>query len=342
MNSVILPMYEPKLNTYNVYATLFSIIAKDESYLPWYYSNFIALGINTCDDTLYFTDHFTFFEYGEGLTSCPWLEVYKPSHKTIYYDYKFDIQKVLTSYLDQNKYIWLHLDQFYIPLSVHYQKMHKEHSLLVYGYDDATNVFYIADSLDNGKFTKTTLSYQQLKKAWESEICEHFRRLFRVISRKPGEYTLNTEHLKIQIEDYLSSKSVNKGIYWDQIPVDGPHSYVQNKKFWIFGIEVYKYILNLNKQLKESSGHKSLDLRIPHLLWQHKKCMLERIHYLNLANTDIYNDYKKIVDESLLILNLSMKYNMTTSESILERIDTKINKVVFSEKITLRKLLELL
>nr|WP_154960795.1 hypothetical protein [Paenibacillus xylanexedens] len=339
MNSVILPMYEPKLKTYNVYAALFSVIAKDESYLPWYYSNFISIGINTCDDTLYFTDHFSFFEYGEGLTSCPWLEVYKPPHKTIYYHYSHDIQKVLTSYLDNNKYIWIHLDQFYIPLSEHYKKVHKEHSVLVYGYDDTTNIFYIADSLDNGKFTKTKLSYQELKSAWESDICEHFRRLFRVISRKSGEYTLNTEHLKNQIEDYLSSKSINSGIYWDQIPVDGPHSYVQNRKFWIFGQEVYNYILNL---FQESSGDQSLDLRIPYLLLEHKKCMLERIQYLNLENHNIYSEYKEIVNHSLTFLNLSIKYNILTSESTLNRIEARIKEIVSSEKIILRKLLELL
>lgn len=311
MKSVILPMYEPKLNTYNVYAALFSIIAKDESYLPWFYSNFISIGINTCDDTLYFTDHFTFFEYGEGLTSCPWLEVYKPPHKTIYNQYSYNIMEVLTSYLDHNKYIWLYLDQFYIPQSTHYQKMHKEHSVLVYGYDDATNLFYIADNLDNGKFIKTVISYQQLIKAWESDICEHFRRLFRVIGSKQGDYNISNKHLRNQIEGYLSSKCIDYGIYWDQVPVDGPHAYVQNIKYWIFGHEVYSYIRQLIQHVKEMNGHNSLDIRIPHLLWEHKKCMAGRINYLNLGKYDLYREYEKVVNNSLTIRNLTIKYNLT-------------------------------
>lgn len=342
MNNIILPMYEPKLNTFNVYAALFSIIAKDENYLPWFYSNFISIGINTCDDTLYFTDHFTFFEYGEGLSSCPWLEVYKPSHKTIYYQYSFNIKDVLTSYLNQNKYVWLYLDQFYIPQSNYYQKLHKEHSVLIYGYDDATNIFYIADNLDNGKFIKTVISYEQLIKAWESDICEHFRRLFRVINSKEGKYKINTTHLKNQIEDYLSSNSIKHGVYWDQIPVDGPHSYVQNIQYWIFGHEVYSYIQQLIKQVKGMSGIKSLDLRIPHLLWEHKKCMLERIKYLHLEMYDFYSEYENVVNNSLAIRNLTMKYNITQKDSILDEIDTRISEIVYIEEITLRKLVGLL
>ncbi|WP_019912635.1 BtrH N-terminal domain-containing protein [Paenibacillus sp. HW567] len=340
MKSIILPMYEPKLNTYNVYAALFSIIAKDESYLPWFYSNFISIGINTCDDTLYFTDHFTFFEYGEGLTACPWLEVYKPPHKTIYYQYSFNIKEVLISYLDQNKYIWLYLDQFYIPQSTYYQQMHKEHSVLVYGYDDAAQVFYIADNLDNGKFIKTMISYQQLITAWESDICEHFRRLFRVLHRKQGEYTLNTAHLRNQIEDYLSSKTIHQGIYWDQVPVDGPHAYVQNIKYWIFGHEVYSYTLQLIQQAKRIKGPKVLDTRIPHLLWEHKKCMAERIHYLNLGTYGLAGEYEKVVNHSLTIRNLTIKYNLTKNDRILSELDTRISEVVHTEKNVLRQLVE--
>lgn len=342
VKSVILPMYEPKLNTFNVYAALFSIIAKDESYLPWYYSNFISLGINTCDDTLYFTDHFTFFEYGDGLSSCPWLEVYKPPHKTIYYEYIFRIKDTLIGYLNQNKYVWLYLDQFYIPQSNSYQKIHKEHSILVYGYDDEANIFYIADNLDNGKFIKTMISYQQLIEAWESDICEHFRRLFRVINFKEGEYKLNTTHLKNQIEGYLSSNIINNGVYWDQNPIDGPHAYAQNIKYWIFGHEVYSYMRQLIKQVKETKDTKNLDIRIPHLLWEHKKCMVERINYLNLRVYDFYSDYEKIVNSSLNIRNLTIKYNMTKNDSILDKIDTIISEVVNTEEIALRKLVKLL
>ncbi|WP_046501913.1 cysteine peptidase family C39 domain-containing protein [Paenibacillus riograndensis] len=342
MKSRILPMYEPKLSTYNVYAALFSIIAKDEGYLPWYYSNFISIGINTCDDTLYFTDHFTFFEYGEGSTSCPWLEVYKPPHKTIYSQYSFNIKEVLTGYLNQNQYIWLYLDQYYIPQSTCYQKMHKEHSVLVYGYDEAASVFYIADNLDNGKFIQTVISYQQLIKAWESDICEHFRRLFRVLNSKQGEYTLSATHLRNQIEGYLSSKPIDQGIYWDQIPVDGPHAYVQNIQYWIFGHEVYSYIQQLNKQVQEMKGTKSLDIRIPHLLWEHKKCMAERMHYLNLGKYDLASEYEKVVKHSLTIRNLSIKYNITKNDSILDEIDTRMNEVVHTEDIVLRKLAGLL
>ncbi|PQP85040.1 hypothetical protein C0Q44_11245 [Paenibacillus sp. PCH8] len=344
MNNIILPMYEPRLNTFNVYAALFSIIAKDESYLPWFYSNFISIGINTCDDTLYFTDHFTFFEYGEGLSSCPWLEVYKPSHKTIYYQYSSNIKETLTSYLNQNKYVWLYLDQFYIPQSNNYHKMHKEHSVLVYGYDDATNIFHIADNLDNGKFIKTVISYQQLIQAWESDICEHFRRLFRVITSIEGEYQLDTTHLKNQLEGYLSSSCITQGIYWDQTPVDGPHTYVQNIQYWIFGHEVYSYTQQLMKQVKEMSDIKSkrLDIRIPHLLWEHKKCMVERIKYLNLDMYDFYSEYEKIATNSLTIRNLTAKYNLTQKNSILDEIDTRLSEVVYTEGIALRKMIEML
>jgi len=340
VKSIILPMYESKLNTYNVYCALFSIIAKDESYLPWFYSNFISIGINTCDDTLYFTDHFSLFEYGDGLTSCPWLEVYKPPHKTIYSHYKFNIKDVLISYLNQNKYVWLYLDQYYIPKSSHYFKMHKEHSVLVCGFDDEKKIFYIADNLDHGKFIKETITYKQLVSAWESDLCEHFRRLFRVIHRTEAEYKLDIALIKRQLEDYLSSRSVTDGIYWDQVPVDGPHAYVQNRKYWIFGHDVYKYILQLLSEAAKESLKRDIDLRIFHLLWEHKKCMMERMDHLGFGLQDCYKEYEKVVHESFVIRNLVLKYNFSKNESILDKINKKIRDVVHIEERTFRNMIE--
>ena len=70
----LLPIYEPVLNSYNVYGAVFSIISNNEDYLPWLYNNFIEIAINNYDETPYFTDHFSLFEYSKT-SSCPWLHI---------------------------------------------------------------------------------------------------------------------------------------------------------------------------------------------------------------------------------------------------------------------------
>ncbi|WP_139209369.1 hypothetical protein [Paenibacillus sp. OK003] len=334
-------MYEPQLSTYNVYAALFSIIAKNDDYLPWLYSNFISIGINTCDDTIYFTDHFSFFEYGRGYTSCPWLEVEKPAHKLIYSFYKSNIKDALLSYLNQDKYVWLYLDQYYIPQSENHLKKHRDHSVLVYGYDDEQKLFHLADNLDGGKFAKVTITYEQLVNAWENDICEHFRRFFIVLNRKDASYDFDICKVKKQIENYLSSRCIDEGFFWNQIAVDGPHAYVQHKDYWIFGQDVYRYVQQQINKIKTSKIDTDLDIRVFHLLWEHKICMLERMKFI-VNNEDLCNEYEVVSHVSLVIRNLVIKYNISKNNRLLDDINNKLEEVVQLEKNVLVKLIAIL
>lgn len=117
----ILPMHEPALTTYNVYGSIFSIIG-DEEYLPWMYEHFIGIAINKVDDTPYFTDHFSFFEYSEH-SCCPWIKVERLIHKQIEQVFNnMSVIDVIKEALAMQKYVWLYLDQYYISSSDYYQK----------------------------------------------------------------------------------------------------------------------------------------------------------------------------------------------------------------------------
>src|SRR5690606_24367034 len=126
----ILPMHDPVLTNYNVYGAIFSII-RDEEYLPWLYDHFIGIAINTYDNTPYFTDHFSLLEYGDT-SSCPWIKIERPSNRYINHIYhNTSIIDVIKDAIEDQKYVWLYLDQYYISASDVYQKKHNDHSVLV-------------------------------------------------------------------------------------------------------------------------------------------------------------------------------------------------------------------
>ncbi|MGG4551440.1 BtrH N-terminal domain-containing protein [Paenibacillus humicus] len=330
----ILPIHDdPFITNYNVYGAIFSIIGSD-NFFPWLYTNFIGVAVNNYDDTLYFTDHFSLLEYGNQ-SSCPGIRIEKPTNKEIVHMYHEEsIVDVVIKAIDNDKYVWLYLDRYYIPESDDYQKKHNDHSLLVYGYDEQNQFFYIADNLVNGKFMTSKCSFELFEKAWISEVCHHYRRFFLYIIKQDGTYILDKNILVQGIIDYLDSNKITQGVFWDQKPVDGPHSYVQDQSYWIFGQEIYSY---LNDLIYENHY---IDIRLFHLLWEHKKCMQGRISFFESDNDkELSEKYRWVENHSKVMRNMVIKYNLTRDKSILKTISEGMKAVAMEERMILRDFL---
>ena len=84
-----------------------------------------------------------------------------------------------------------------------------------------------------------------------------------------------------QIRDYIESNNTSEKFRMLDAPEDG-----------IYGIETYCYLIHCLLEQRNN-----FDLRLLHILWEHKKCMLNRL---------IYMENKGYLDPSE---NLSVAYN---------------------------------
>ncbi|MNI80922.1 hypothetical protein D3C73_1374920 [compost metagenome] len=97
-----------------------------------------------------------------------------------------------------------------------------------------------------------------------------------------------------------------------------------------------------NNKIIRYSERNTLDIRDFHLLWSHKKCMLDRLDYMrengHLDKERKYDDYIEIVNQSLIQLNFALKYLVTKDHKIVDRIICGNNQIRAKELAILERL----
>lgn len=111
-----------------------------------------------------------------------------------------------------------------------------------------------------------------------------------------------------------------------------------------YGIETYDVILDYMEALID--GVTRLDIRPFHIMWEHKKCMTNRLKYLLetgcLNNEEILEQYKLLENEALVIRNVILKYQVAENKDLLLKVKNMIQTVKELDSTLCLKLLALL
>ncbi len=186
--------------------------------------------------------------------------------------------------LARGRYLWLFGDYFYIPGTTHFSKTHFRHDLLIFGHEDGRGLFHGALYRENGTFGEVQFTAEQLHDAVASPEargadCAAYCRNDLLASVAPNLEAMQVNELDVagiqaQVESYLTSSPVFK------IQHRGTASAVEDISFGApeelnrasFGKNVYKTIGgHFSRHLKW--GNLRYDLRITHLLYEHKRLM---------------------------------------------------------------------
>lgn len=136
-----------------------AVLLSDEIFFSWFIENFIVLFV---DKNNFFSDY---YPYG-------WLSarnLYDEVLRSEPFAVTDDILSEIKKQINNEKYVQLYCDKYYIDGSVHYQKQHFLHELLIAGYDDDKELFYFVDLNINKEMTGLhILPYKSLKKSWEA------------------------------------------------------------------------------------------------------------------------------------------------------------------------------
>ncbi|WP_218619006.1 hypothetical protein, partial [Paenibacillus sp. P32E] len=102
----------------------------------------------------------------------------------------------------------------------------------------------------------------------------------------------------------------------------------------IYGLAVYSS-LDLFLEKVESLQN-NIDIRLFHLIWEHKRNMNFRVEFLiNNKNYDfdkiLLDKLNKIENDALIIRNLVLKYNNTNNKSIITNIRERLKLLVYEE-----------
>jgi len=336
MSQKLLPIGEPPIRGYQHHANPLSVIASEDlDYLPWLYSNYIQLYYDPTSITgLNF--YFNGFVPNFFTVSNPLLDIQIIKKETLHIN-NINIVSFILNLLDNGKYFETSINEYYISNRTAYLKRNFDHEMLVYGYDLNKKCFYTLGYDKSGLYSTTEVSFDTFEKAYSSTSAHPYSQMIRVYEKKyfKGEkvkYNFDIKLVLILLEDYLSSNNTSERLRMIAPPL-------VNCKF---GIDACRTLISFLDNI--SQDHSMYDIRPFHILFEHKKCMLNRIAYMQENNYiknpgNILGRYKNIEATSLELRNMLLKWSLTKKDKIIDNMKETLSNMINEEHAILSELM---
>lgn len=328
-----LPLGEPPIKCFLYDAYPLSILSVKEDYKPWLYSNYIQL---CCNNKIY-NNGIPFLEFFESN-----LELQNPFLRTqslawgSFVKNNINIIDYIITGINDGYYFYSFADEYYIPNRLFYGKHHFIHDIFVFGYDDEKKELQILGYDDKEQFATSTVNYSAFQDAFLSKADNQRQlwndRIYLFRYNDAVKYRFDRQAVIELTEDYLNSSNTDARYRYYHNPT--------NEK--VFGIKIYDSLINYYQLL--TAGQVEYDVRIPFLLWEHKKCMKDRLDYLikveNYQNLDdCYEAYKKLETEAKTLLSIMLVYKYKKNSSYLSKIIAILQQIRAEEIEILKKML---
>lgn len=261
------------------------------------------------------------------------------NHKLLSTSYEGDVfcdrsdkEKVINlviEYLNQTKKLYLIVDDFYCPNRPSYQKNHFKHDMMIVDVNMEKKKFMYYGYY-NGMYALKEISFDDFYLAFSfGDIC-----VLALSVNAQVRYEFSIHRLIAALTDYIGGCDS-----FEHINVCVDNTEYMNEYMWepryqyrdVFGINVYDKV---GEYL--STFTNEVDVRIFHLLLQHKQHMLEILNYcdekiLNHILSQEIKAYQKVVQLSDEVLLACIKYNCKKNDSLITFIQNKIQIIKESE-----------
>jgi hypothetical protein len=337
MKTLNLPITYPPIASFPCHAFYLSIMGNHDVCSPWIYSHYVHYAMYFGNDFIlpdYIVPHPEyhynpwFYSHSQRLTRNTVFKLAPARPEFI---------RFLKEALSDGYYVYIHIDEYYIPGTVSYQTKRFPHAMLLYGFDDEAGCFNTAGFFKQGaanKYSFSQTTYDQLHQAFVN--CEtdyeylNFMHLYKLNPQGHNGHVpgFETETLIRSIDDFLQSARPSSTLL--DIPPFAPVTHVA-------------YGLNTYDRLAEALDNKLFENRKYYLIWEHKQFMLKRIQYLSeqggLGDMEaIYQQFKQIGTDAEVCLKLLLKYAMSEDARLLHRVQLKLEQMRSSEQTALKHL----
>ena len=253
------------------------------------------------------------------IQSYKFIERYSVSFRYTY-TYCLDIIKAM---LDDGMYIFYNrVDDFYLPGKSWYGTRHMHHDGIICGYDDNDETISIAAHDINWVYNLIRMPQKCFQEALRSSL--EAKQYGNMIAYKIKENTVaeinEAEMLKF-LREYLDSS-------FEKYPTDedGP----------VLGTVVHDYLAMYIDKLKDGSiPYEKMDWRALRPVWEHKKCMLERIKAVEKKNgwtDELSLRYTPIVEKANRVRMMYAMYHKNHNDKLLDKIRDSLLDVAKNDK----------
>ncbi|MFB0846536.1 hypothetical protein [Paenibacillus oleatilyticus] len=312
MKRTILPILHPPLHGHLYNAFPLSICPLHKNFCNWFYPNFSALKVLNHDHNLDIV-----FDTG-NIIDCPRenpiLDVTKINNKDIL---NVDFINTMKYYLDQSKYIYIFLDEYYVKNRVSYQQEHFLHETLIYGYDDQFEEFLVCGFNSSMIYGKQRLPYSCIHEGFVHND---------YVGGWAGYTYLITINSKLEIS-FDKQKLVN---YLEKSLSLTSENYTLNgleKNVVAYGVFIYEYL----ESVFFNEYHKMKDpsvIRNSHVLWEYHNCMVNRIKFLHDSGY-LNHGSEVLLGKQLLLEENAKKLRNIILKSFIKNDEPEIKNLIY-------------
>lgn len=327
-----LPIQMPISKCYQFSAYPLSIIANYDKSRGWIFTNYIQ----TCIHENFLTAPVPFKFYEFDYTLNPWLKVNRLD-RSLFPLFRTSLTDFTINCLSEGKYVYLNLDEFFVPNRPAYQNYHMTHDVLVIGFDEEQKYFSILGYTEEHVFDKTTISFADFEVAYASldQIENDCHQIYLYEYNKEGHYSFQPGLVAEAVEDYLLSRNTARKY----------GALAEPEHDLVFGLNTYP-VLAAHVEHIAANPNDPIDIRLLHLLWEHKHFMTLRVKYMGelgclKGDADgLHHSFEAIEKESLQARDMLIKYYFSKNKSLLQMINGKLEQVRQAESVQLQRLLD--
>lgn len=218
------------------------------------------------------------------------------------------------------------IDDFYIPGKSWYGERHLSHDGIICGYDDSDMTYSIAAYDSEWKFSLIRAPQESLMRGIESSMEMGEMGELIAVRMRDGRVELDIDMILKKVRGYMDS-DLQK--YPPEV----------NKKAQ--GAVIYDYLMKYMDALSDGSvSHDRMDWRALRPVWEHKRCMLDRIRAVESKlsmNDSISKDYEPLIALSDELRMMYAFYHRKPRVSALGRIRVGLSELKERELAILEK-----
>lgn len=232
-------------------------------YEEWKYMNYIQLFYDESDVNTVYLDYFMFPRKGFDASYqylCHFLDT-EYINVTKCFDYYENVHHYIKDSIEQDYYVNISLDEYYVSGRFAYKKVSYHHFNLFYGYNDDLQEYYILGYNDKGKLAISAIPYHILQSEMYGENIVRYK------------YSVNNCEIKFDI-NYVK-QAIREYVYG--IDSSLKFSNVLANREGCYGLNIFDK-LRLTERGRDLIIY---DKRISFVLYEHCKLMKERLLFLN-------------------------------------------------------------
>lgn len=322
----ILKVGEPISATYSHAAHTLSILAEEMDSKQWLMNCFIQL----------FGGGIDFLDYQDfGFMECPIIHTQHIGLDMVDRGWNSRIDFIKDAILE-NYYVYAELN--INKISAYGRTVPFAHDALIYGFDENTGEFLIADFLASKRYERKWIPESELRNSlYEGEGAFgktgiFYDDIFLLKIKKDERAKFSPKKVRESLIDYISGTPIMLGYNNRFKPL-----FIEEKDEYFFGINCYQLIYNMLNNCNKGEELPNRWRQVIYLFYEHKKIMCERLEFMKrercLKNADYHIErYQKIKNRMQIILNLFLKYSITYKKDILEKIFLELENINSNER----------